>query len=412
MGTEIEVPLIMKALLLILFLFKFTCMGTQAKADGEGWSDASLSNARNWNENPALFSDSFSATIWGAIKAESRDLSDEEARQSTIYLKTSFYGKKQPAYLITQKKGHSPFTRNAPLMVIIPGIFVPALDSYPVAEAQRFYQQGYHVLILSNPWSIAALKHDPFFKPGRIEEEGYSVLESIQIAIQKEIGYRNISSVSLYGESYGAMLAAITAGLDDQANPTLTGKVMLASPPLRMIDSYHRLDQIYAETADMRGYCKSKQIRIGINFLRAKGEWNLNQDSQECAKSLVASNFMELLAQSLKQIEKTHLDIPRDEPYEVSFDYYVRHLAPELTEYCTHKSAQCDLSYWLGQAVKKGKLSIDVVASGDDFLNHASDWNDIPSILPDTAHQLILLNWGGHLGYLGSRSYAQGLFQK
>jgi predicted alpha/beta-fold hydrolase len=401
----------MKHLLLLLTLLNLTLMGAWARADGECWSDATLSTARSWNDNQALFSDTFASTIWGALKSESHDLSDEEARQSTVYLRTSFYGKKQPAYLVTQKQGHSPFTRNAPLMVIIPGIFVPALDSYSVAEALRFYQQGYHVLILSNPWSVNALKHDPYYKPGNIEKEGEAVLASIQTAIQKEIGYRYVSSVSLYGESYGAMLAAVAAGLDDDANPTLTGKVMVASPPLKMTDSYQRLDQIYTESSATRDYCKSKRIRIGLNFLKAKGEWNLNSDSRECSKALVASNFTDLLGQSMKQIEKSNLEIPRDEPYEVSFDYYAHHFAPEMNDYCLQNAHHCDLSYWLGQAVKKGKLSINVIASQDDFLNQTSDWDEIPKVIPDPSHHLILLNWGGHLGYLGSRPYSDEFFQ-
>jgi hypothetical protein len=313
--------------------------------------------------------------------------------------------------LKTQKQGDSPFDRKAPLMVILPGIFGSAFNENQLAKADDFYKNGYHVLILSNPWNSDLLQDGPQNKPGDIENEGQWVLEAIRQTLAHDLSVNNISTINLYGESYGAFLSAIATGLDNPNQPLVTGKVMLASPPLNLMSALHGLDSIADQTDPVAADCKKNEFKVGLNFMHAKTEADLTEYSISCAEYLVSMTFNGGLAAAMTDIQKTDLEVPRG-PFDVRFSYYSAYFAPAQDVKCS-TTDKCKLSYWIKQAnLVKGGAVINIVAAKDDFLNAGvtGGWDNITPLLADPAKQLVLLNWGGHLGYVGTETYESSFY--
>jgi hypothetical protein len=378
-------------------------------AHANAWNSAMIAAGETWNQNTVLFSDPYSSTVWGTLKQQTVDLSDQDQIDNTVFLRTPYYQKASGAFLLTQKQGNSPFNKNAPLIVILPGIFKSAFDGNELANAEDFYRQGYHVLLLSNPWSLDAIGNNPSMKPGDIVNEGKWVLAAIQQLIStRDLSAQYISSISIYGESYGSFLGSVVAGLDDPTHPLITGKVMLASPPISMTSALQKLDSIVDETAAIEGECAANKLKIGLSFLKADSQASLSPSSVQCSEWLVANSFNHSLYQSILAIQKTSLQVPEG-PFQTRFQYYLDHFVPEESAMCATTS-KCTLGFWIAQAETNGKNDIQIVAAKDDFLNVGQNWDQIAQLLANPPDQLILLDWGGHLGYTASTLYTEAVF--
>jgi hypothetical protein len=295
------------------------------------------------------------------------------------------------------------------LIVILPGIFKSAFDGNELANAEDFYRQGYHVLLLSNPWSLDSIGNNPTVKPGDIVNEGKWVLATIQqLMATHDLSSQYISSISIYGESYGGFLGSVVAGEDDPKNPLITGKVMLASPPISMTTALTKLDSIVDDTASIESECAANKLKIGIAFFKANSQASLSPNSVQCAEWLVASTFNQSLYQSMSAIQKTTLNVPEG-PFQTRFQYYLENFVPEVNAMCA-TTAKCTLGFWISQAASNGKNEIQIVAAKDDFLNAGQSWDPIAQLLANPPDQLILLDWGGHLGYTASTLYTDAVF--
>jgi hypothetical protein len=276
----------------LLVLTIFFCASTHAD-----WSEASRQWESKFKSDPVLFPNPHMAEVWTAAR-------DQTVRDAHLYTETiedpRFATGSFKIALQTKRSWFRP--EKAPLMLYLPGLFANMEDHEAMRAAAFYSERGYHVVILSNPWSEEFLKRQPKFDPGTLDVEGEIALTALQFAIQK-IGPDNISRVEISGESYGAMLAAIAYAKDRQsAHPLIDGNVTLFSPPLEMTTAIVNLDSGIDTFNSEFESCSSVSTLLKVDDACEKhtSQDAMTQEVIDCAAPLVYSGFHDGLVSAVK----------------------------------------------------------------------------------------------------------------
>ncbi|MBC7385916.1 MAG: hypothetical protein H7301_07120 [Cryobacterium sp.] len=407
---------------ILLILSLFVPLTAQAQ-----WTPAE----RNWfvsfSERPARFADAYGSTVWGVLAADGMFRSAapgnspfvptllENARYRTGWIEgnSSF----QSADVDGNKK------IRAPLIILLPGIFMDGESAETIALANYFYKRGYHVASLPNPWSPRAIRHKPRRKPGDLTFESRVTLELIRSIVEK-IGADKVSTVSLLGESYGAILStAVFATDQSDLRPIINGKVMGISPPLNLRDGASRLDEGIEKNEGRFGECGSLPV-VWTLFRKILGRPNavqseLGERALNCMEPLVFRVFRDSLADSVAAIKSSLINeagnseflpdpsaearvAPRKTGLRFGkvFDTIVPENKPLL------RSPIGDLSYWANQLSPESRERLRIISASDDLLNVGKTWStdESPAF---SKENLFLLPWGGHLGFMADPDFVK-----
>ncbi|MGE0493002.1 MAG: hypothetical protein AB7S38_27570 [Vulcanimicrobiota bacterium] len=134
---------------------------------------------------------------------------------------------------------------NAPMLVILPGIYGDPGGSLTVAFKRMALERGMNYVAIPNALSKDAMTEDPFFHPGNPGLEARAVRDIVSQLKERYPDY--FGQVSVAGYSYGALLGANAVRYDeelaDAGQPRLfTGSLVALSPPENLYDSMHALD--------------------------------------------------------------------------------------------------------------------------------------------------------------------------
>ena len=300
----------------------------------------------------------------------------------------------------------------APLMVVIPGVFANSDDAIARGVTKWFSKMGYHVLTMPNCWSRDFAKAGPIFKDEYPGGEARVVTEITKWAI-REIGAENVTNVGIYGESLGALTAAVVYARDSQTSrPIFTNGATLTWPPVALFKAISTLDDMMASTKaiyDRKCRHNIKQLKTKWRVLTSKYLFNPTDDEVECAPSVVAQySFRKELIKLAKQVNETE-KLGKNVPDDLTFEKFVHNFAPRYAAAMKETDEYGNLKYWMNQTSPAALQALRIITSEDDFLNDRRMW-DAPGFINAPNEQLIIAKWGGHIGLTDTKSY-EGLLQ-
>jgi len=344
------------------------------------------------------------ATVWGGGMRDVRLNEDLHPDEQSIKLPGLFRNEIR-VHLRSQEK-------RAPLIVIVPGVFANSDDPIARGATRWFSQMSYHVLTMPNCWSRDFAKADPVYTDEYPSGEAKVVVEVTKWAI-KEIGANNITSVSLFGESLGALTAAVVYARDSQQRkPLFTAGATLTWPPIALHDAIGLLDHLMTSTDslyDSKCHHLIKRLITKWRILRGKYILDPTDDEIECAPAIVAQySFRHELIKLAKQVNSTrhlHRDVPKD----LTFARFIHEYAPRYAAALKANDEYGSLRYWLNQTSSRAMQNVRILTSEDDFLNDPHDW-DTPGFLDSPKDQIIIAHWGGHIGLTDTKAY-EGLLK-
>lgn len=139
--------------------------------------------------------------------------------------------------------------------------------------------------MLPSPWSAEFRGWKPNFLPGDLEKEAQALYQLVT-QVHKLIGPENISSVELFGSSYGAILAPILKVIDLKQNKSIFDKaVTLHAPPVSMMASLDKVDFLIDEVRTNK-ICTSAVFNVFFmrNVIFADDQTDLNRTAIACSK--------------------------------------------------------------------------------------------------------------------------------
>lgn len=308
--------------------------------------------------------------------------------------------------------------KNAPLMVILPGIFTSSDDNTSLALAVAFNQRGYHVVIVPNGWSKEFI--DKSARPmGDLDYEADVVLRVISQFQTKLRNQGVLGRTQLLGVSYGGFLGSMVAYRDfSEGHNLIDGQVIVLGAPFNMkwalqnLDTYmDRSDSFakkrtgFADAMSKSFFCNGyEELKIDVNKPLDKASFS--NYSKVAQHLVIQRGFKTYLKNAITKVdgnEYSNLSLPtlipnntnsknyRQWEKRVRFKRYFNDydLNALLNKYSDHSAY---LAHWVNSANFYGEKKILVMQANNDFLN-----DNIPAKKMDEA--LLVLHRGGHLGY-------------
>ncbi len=344
------------------------------------------------------------ATVYGGGMREVRFHEDMQPDEQSVRLPGQFR-KSLRVHLRAQD-------HRAPLMVIVPGVFSNSDQSIAKMAMKWFSKMGYHVLTVPNCWSRDYMKADPVYTDAYPIGEARVVENLTEWAIN-EIGVEKITEAHIYGESLGALTAAIVYARDSQLkHPMFAGGATFTWPPIRLYNAIDLLDKSMIETKalyDTKCRHSIKRLKTKWRIMRGKYILQPTADDVECAPSVVAQySFRKELIKLAEQVNDTQ-DLHKRVSPDLTFTRFVRDFAPRYTPAMKADDPYGSLRYWMTQMSSQAREKIRVITSEDDFLNDPRTWAE-SGFLDSPKDQLILAHWGGHIGLTNTEAY-EGLLK-
>lgn len=382
-----------------------------------------------FEQSRASFQNPYVATLWGAIRSFSRRTFSIDSQ--TLHLRhpdfraTIKSNKKGLPITIALQKDRLGVVQKRPLVFFIPGFAGNHFGHWALSAIRRYYGAGNHVVVLPNPVSLDWVSLDYHAIPGDSVAESKTILDVMK-AMRSYIGESHISQIHMAGESYGAFLTAMVAALDvsgESSNALLNkerSRIILESPPVDFLATLKNIDSRLDATELLYfNQCGSVSLKISVGLaqLFSLHKNKIDSTSDLCAESLVLHEGFRI---KFFEILKSYYQ--HQNPGASSFDGYSlqdwkNHLR-FLTFFRKHNpqaasllanAAYRNLGFWLSRVRAKSHVSIQVVSAMDDFINSTSAWIDNSFFNFDESH-LLLVDWGGHMGFQGSQQY-EGLLK-
>jgi hypothetical protein len=303
----------------------------------------------------------------------------------------------------------------AKVVFYIAGLFDDAGSGNSKSVIEQYIDLGFHVVAIANPLSQEFLQSGPTYEVGNVKAEAKVVLSFMEQAL-KDLKNRKLilgNHVSIAGISHGGFIAAVAAALDSQKHKRLiTRDVSVYSPPYNLLKAARYLDLASSETPEYFGLGFLKLAKKLIGILKIKDSDEISSEQATLAKGVVSNVvFKKSMVESLFVYDKvTHrLNIPSKKKdkeewsKKLSFSGYYEKYAP-LT-FKQLKSGDAQITNWFDLYHKNTGKIVRVLTARDDFLNDQYDWNQLPS------EQAIILNHGGHMGYVSSKAWFRKFMQ-
>lgn len=389
---------------LVVFMFlSLTSLSSAIPLAHADWNNQSLSWSRMFSSGPVLFPNAYIIEAWSSLQAQS-------VRDAHLHIESvpsSKFGSGRFKVALQTKRTDTLRILKAPLVLFLPGLYDNMDDHSPMRSAAFLSERGYHVVIPSSSWSQEFIKEDPHFDPGELEQEAGVALDALDYAI-KRIGKENITQISIAGESYGAILAAVAFEKDqERAHPLIDGTATLYSPPLDMQNAIDNLDQGSDATENFwDSQCSSiKDLLADYSALSCHPSQDpVSAELSQCSGPLVYHSFQSSLVSAIELLHNIkHLGIiPTAKAalaqwkHDLRFENAIQSFTPENIKILAEGKGL--LSYWVALLPGDALARLRIISTQDDLLNQGLSW-DLDSGGPFTFKNVILLPWGGHTGY-------------
>ncbi len=223
----------------------------------------------------------------------------------------------------------------------------------------------------------------------------------LMVQSQEIIGEENAGAVSVVGESYGGFLATVVAALDSKSKHLINGSVVSFGPPLHRNAVLEHLDEGLEEMKSTHfGAFAWKKHFCLLDLLFPNSYFSGMIDSQQTSRSIFYLEFQKYLSDSAKHIHEQD-KVQNSFKEDLKFNEFLQIYAPEnLTRLGSRNFLS--VTGWLREMSEDYRQKVLYFSSSDDILNvkvrEKYSWKKVAQLVGED--NLILLNGGGHLGYL------------
>ncbi len=311
-----------------------------------------------------------------------------------------------PARILWRKKDG--LIQKAPLVLYNPGLFQDAASPSSHYIAESLSNLGFHVLVISNPFSRDYVDNMPLAPVGSYIAEATVLKDALMSFVDSN--RRFIENVNVLGVSYGGYLSAILAALDADHKRIIDGSVTLVGPPVDMYRSLEQLDRLIDESQ------RSFSSRI---FERVVGRFIHKGLSQAHHEALVAYLYFKSHGFADRQYSARAQEVyegllkQRDDQQKmrewmrsIRFNNSLYNYTPENVE--MYRGPLGKLSTWLQRNELMGRTNIRILTACDDFINQCDWWKELTGRWQTDDH-LLMRSSGSHNGFLISRWFEEFL---
>lgn len=301
----------------------------------------------------------------------------------------------------------------APLAVVMPGIFGKADDKFGKHWQAILYDAGCHVMCFDSLFRGDINKRTMLGVPGNLKVEAETVAKMISLILDSRLEKSGdvrskVTTVRLYGTSYGGMLA-LNVIRTEAARQWPADRCLVISPPVKMLSTAGLVDQfrmvdLPKYDADLMkllgGYTPKSElpttpeeclVRAGIAYVFFNGLKNVVKES---AKRYMPELKGQLEAEELGDPSRRQLS----DWGKWTFDDFVSRMAAPFWKTTPEGLWSCgDVDYLLGEA----PAFTQVVVAADDPLSRPEEIQALQQHFPEP--RVLVLPHGGHQGYSGTR---------
>ena len=342
------------------------------------------------------------------------------------------------------------------LVIFMPGIYGQADKSLSERMIRKLEEMGFHVLLSPNILAANYIRLLPIYD-ARFEtistrtkssnkiskavsnDTNYSPIDTeialhnaaLDLALQKLDG--KYKKIHILAESLGTTTAAAWYA-KDLVQQKRIDDVTLIWPPLDLFYAMKNFDQqieayrdyecskfkylgkiIYAMffSSTPAAYSKEEQNCFG-RFVLVDGFVDKTQEVfAEYAYAI--NNKLKYKTESsmggLVNINPNYPISTIDPKFKPkNFEDFFKNYRPEIYQMIKDQSEDLKLQKWVKQILQQNsKANIKILSSKDDFLNKNLDWQDFLKQSGLSADHLLLLDWGGHSGPVGTDEFFQVL---
>lgn len=368
-----------------------------------GWDEGARQWAAEWNAREPLFRHGNTMSMWAAVRSAARIAPTRAIEQKIIVQTPHFEKTLEISVFSPQSKPSGPL----PLIFYIGPIF----DDASSGNSDRFIREvttlGYRVAFLPNPTSAGYIALKPTHPLGDLTSEGAALLDTMR-QLKARIGEENIRSIELAGRSYGGFMAAVVAALDrEYGRRIFDGPMTIFSPTNDRKRGIEMFDRILDSSS--KPSIVKKSVVYG-NLLFARSEANLLPHiSPELIDGLYAHDgFKPGIVELVKEVALLrNFPAPSSREARSAWETQLRfsHVDDQFADHVESKPPGADsISYWLGRASRHSPLNLRILTTKDDFLANPEFWDD-RTFFEYNPQNLILLDWGGHLGFEETRDW-------
>lgn len=355
------------------------------------WQPALQTKVLALNQYTPVFKNMGFATFWGGLN---RQLHFTFNDGDTIAWKTPLFKQGHlPLYFSEQKQ-------SAPLVVMMPGIFGTTDTGLTPHAIDRFEKAGAHVMVVPNIVSNQYVHAYPLYAGDLVETEAQVMEAALEFVLGK-IGSK-VTKVHVVAESLGTIVGSVWTAWDVTHKKRIHSLTLLA-PPQDLSMAMVNFDEVIKEyTPDLTKCSRPERIwSVATKILFRKVPLELPLQQQRCLASLVIVKAFMDAAQKAYLAHAVTLNDPS--AYEVkNFEDFFRRYRPEMWSLIESKNERLRLSSWVKKIRQHSSMPLRLLSSHDDFLNRGLSWADFLQETGLPNDHLILLDWGGHSGYLGA----------
>ena len=318
----------------------------------------------------------------------------------------------------------------APLLFILAGLGSNPYFGVAQYLARLFYEEGFHVVILSSPmsWNFA-LSTSQSGAPGYAPEDARDLYEAMQksLAVLRDRYNVKITGINFMGVSLGALEGAYLSVIDADERKIGMDKFLLVNPPVDLSYALKKLDEWSALQVKFGGDRSkdivAKAVAIVESFSQDRRDNPAVFDrlakkfasfTTEELQFLIAENLQSQLAELIYVTQVLHdqsvLAAPKDqvrkrieEAKSFTFTDYNEKIAVPLWRRQT-ANPQADLASFIkrGSLAQilgrlRGNAKVRIMHNADDPLADRKSIEELKEALGD---QVSLYPYGGHLGNL------------
>ncbi len=308
--------------------------------------------------------------------------------------------------------------KNAPLAVVYPSTGAGVFSNHPIMFAKIFYDLGYSVLIIGNPFQWEFMKSMPEdYRPGLPENDA----KMVRMATGKIINHlekkykREFKNKVILGTSYGAMTSLFMANQEYKENTLGNAEFIAINPPVDLFYSVNLLDDVYKnlnmqpdELKDMMADIAAKTIKLYKSKKEIDFTVNNLPYSEKESKFLTSFLMHHKLADVIFVIENTPNN-KKSGIYEITNDmgykeYSEKYLLVNTNSENKKMLNNSKLTY-ISNYLKNGK-NYKIYHSSNDYLVSKAQLKQLKQM---TGDNLILIDNGSHLGFLYRSEFMEDL---
>lgn len=331
------------------------------------------------------------ATFWGGWRrASTFTLNDGE----TVVWNTPLFKRgKLPIYLSHRETP-------SPLVIFMPGIFGSTDKGLSPMMIDRFEKAGAHVLVVPNLVSTQYVSASPLYQ-GDIVDSEVQVMEGALDFALKNLNSK-VTAVHVVAESLGTIVGSAWTAWDTTHNKRISSLTLL-SPPMDLSMAMKNFDDVISEYRTTMNDCSELSLMwtFFTQFLLREIPSELTIQEKRCLAGRVLVNAFLKAAQKSYEAHSevmklnNHLQVS-------SFETFFKEYRPEFWNLIENKDEKLKLKTWIKLIHQNSSIPLRLLTSKDDFLNRGLSWSQFLEETKLPNDDLVILDWGGHSGALGT----------